>query len=345
MAKPEQRFAIIAAASVALAFAAIVATAPRATAALACPGIPPVGEEGAFRRGTDQVISSKNVPIGVCGFAAQIINGTPSSYKHVVGIRYTTPQGASICTGTLLNRRLVLTAAHCGCGWDYSVTQQPRINEQPALAVLGRPILFDPLACERGILPGYDLALLKLARDADVDPDAEEGPPPLPNQPDKKKEYAPPFKLAYALSEVTRVGDKLTVMGYGLTETGTRGRRMEAEVPVYTPDCSKAQHIAAGCAPFLEMILSSSARTDGTPPTDTCNGDSGGPVFAMRKDRGGKSVPILFAVTSRPAPLPHTDLANHCGGGSINVVIGRKDVLFWLFQNGVASAFADPLFE
>ena len=256
-----------------------------------------------------------------------------------MGISYRTPEGVnSVCTGTLLSKRLVLTAAHCGCGSDYRITQQPEINQGPFIAVVGRPILFDPLKCQRReISPGYDLALLKLAQDAEVtlEDQRDENGRPL--------EYIPPFKLAYSVREVTRAGAKLTVMGYGLTETGGRGRRMEAEVPVFTPDCSKAREMAAGCAPFLEMILSSSARTGGTPPTDTCNGDSGGPVFAMRKDIDGKVVPILFAVTSRPAPLPHTDLVNHCGGGSINVVFGRKDVLFWLFQNGLSTAFADPL--
>jgi hypothetical protein len=319
------RFTIAACASAALALASAAIFAHPACAQPGAGAITPSSNAGAFRRGSNTVISGNEDTIGVPSDpnnpSSEIFLGTETLYKYVVGISFTGVRGAATCTGTLLGKRLVLTAAHCGCGTGYSITQQVDMRDGPRIPVQGRPILFDPSMCRRpGITPGYDLALLRLERDADVDPS-----------------YSPPFKLAFSMRELTTPGTKLTVMGYGLTETGARGRRMEAQVPVYTPDCGKLYFMAAGCAPFLEMMLSSLNRGAGAKLTDSCSGDSGGPVFVMRQI-DGSLVPILVAVTSRPAPLPHLDLENHCGGGSINIVVGRTDVLFWLFLNGVPSA-------
>lgn len=324
----KQRLAIAAGACIALALAATTLFTPAAHAQLGCGEAPnvPAADVGAFRRGSQKATAGSGNFIGVCGPSSQVLNGTPTKYKYVVGISFKGQFGDSICTGTLLTPRLVLTAAHCGCGNNYKVTQEAEMKNEGFIPVVGRPILLDPNACSMPgmISPGYDLALLKLVKDAEVDED-----------------YRPPFKLAFAMRSLTDPGMNLTVMGYGLTETGARGRRMEAEVPVFTSDCSAFRAMAAGCTPFLEMILSASAGGAGARPVDTCNGDSGGPIFAMQKI-GDKFAPILIAVTSRPAPLRQTDLENHCGGGSTNVVIGRTDVLFWLFQNGVTWAFEDP---
>jgi secreted trypsin-like serine protease len=119
-------------------------------------------------------------------------------------------------------------------------------------------------------------------------------------------------------------------MGYGLTERITSGVRMQASVPVFTSNCARRQYADAGCAPFLEMILSSNGWL-GRPHSDTCSGDSGGPVFSGDTN----SIPKLIGVTSRPAPMPQIDREHQCGGGGIYTVLGRTDVRTWLVENGV----------
>lgn len=293
-------------------------------------------EVGAFARDGTTVVATRNMTIGSSlpspgSIGPEVLNGKETLYKYVVGISYTDARGEATCTGTIVGKRLVLTAGHCGCGSRYSVTQHVDMSRREFfIAVRGRPILLDPLACLRPamISPGYDLALLRLEADAQIG-----------------SEYDPVFMPAFSLRKLSRIGSNMRVMGYGRTESGTKGRRMEAFVPVYTPDCAKLMFMSAGCVASLEMMLSSMNRGNPDRPTDTCSGDSGGPVFVETQGGAGKDPQlVLFAVTSRPAPLPHIDTANHCGGGSINIVLGRTDVLYWLYLNGASGLkmYFDP---
>jgi len=281
---------------------------------------------GAIRRGGKEPISSKSFPIGKTSGMSEpqtaiFLGDEAPQYRYVVGISFIKHGREGTCTGVLLSKQLVLTAAHCGCGTSYSVTQDLRMNGAKFIRVAAPPILFDPLVCQRStIRPGYDLALLRLTDKAEVD--------------DK---YRPILPLAFSLANLTRTGTDLIVIGYGLTERRTSGVRMQALVPVFTADCAQRQYLIAGCAPLLEMILSASARTIGPRTADTCRGDSGGPVFAIKQVQDAV-VPVLVGVTSRPAPIPHVDAEDHCGGGGIYVVVGRTDVVTWLKNNGVEAA-------
>jgi hypothetical protein len=220
-----------------------------------------------------------------------------------------------------MSKRLVLTAGHCGCGKNYRITQNLDMKGAKFIPAEGSPVLLDPQACQLlpAVRPGYDLALLHLGEDAEV-----------------ANTYQAFPKLAFDLIDHTRRGAGLVVVGYGLTEILSKGTRMEASVPVFTTDCAQRQYVAAGCAPFFEMILA--ANGTGGRRTDTCSGDSGGPVFAMVPMPGLQPEPSLVAVTSRPAPLQQLDTQNHCGGGGIYTVVGRRDVRNWLAHNGASGS-------
>jgi secreted trypsin-like serine protease len=279
---------------------------------------------GAILRGSKTPTSLSFGLIGQKDVAATpfVIGGQEApQYKYVVGISFSHGAREAICTGTLMSKRLVLTAGHCGCGDNYRITQNLDMNGAKFIRVEGRPLLLDPRACQlSAVRPGYDLALLQLHEDAEVDDDYQAFP-----------------QLAFSLIERTRRGASLVVVGYGLTDKLTNGTRMEASVPVFTTDCAQRQYAAAGCAPFFEMILAATSGVGGRRP-DTCSGDSGGPVFAMLPVPGRQPKPTLVAVTSRPAPLPQVDTQNHCGGGGIYTVVGRTDVENWLAQNGASGA-------
>src|SRR5215510_8631351 len=86
-------------------------------------------DPGAIRRGSKETISSRNSPIGqkidISSSEAAIREGTEAPlYNYVVGISFLRNGASALCTGTLVGEKLVLTAAHCGCGTNYSVTQE-----------------------------------------------------------------------------------------------------------------------------------------------------------------------------------------------------------------------------
>jgi hypothetical protein len=206
------------------------------------------------------------------------------------------------------------------------------------------PILFDPMACIRGISPGYDLALLELDKDRVLN----------------KNDFGYPiFAYAADYREQMKPGATLKVVGYGETEIGGVGTRMKATVPVVTPDCAGPPYNLY-CAPYQEMILADNAGSG--VPRDTCEGDSGGPVFVeadvtLRECLGNttNNLPsnttgtplnlelkytarqdVLIAVTSRPAPFTQPLVGGHCGGGGTYTLIGRRPVYAWFDANHVS---------
>jgi hypothetical protein len=283
-------------------------------------------------------------------FKVRIVGGVHApDERYTAAIFYTDTNGKpNICTGALLDSRTVLTAGHCGCGVpeSYQVTFN-QFARQPSgpdelIRIERSPIQFDPLACAFGIAPGQDLALLRLVKDVLKTP----------------RDFGyPAFALAVDYQERMIRGEELKVVGYGKTETGGIATRKLAMIPVLTPDCFNREYMF-DCAPFQEMIMAD--RTGSRGPRDSCEGDSGGPVYIraevrlppcdvtdlqrqpeqpyenyLEKEKETVVQDVLVAVTSRAAPFAQPLLGGHCGGGSINTLIGRKSVHAWLEANGV----------
>jgi len=273
---------------------------------------------------------------------AQIVNGEVApDERYTAAIIYRGEDGKRhICSGVSVDARHVLTAGHCACGksGSYSVSfKQKALNGNQvngAIEIEGVPILFDPLTCIRGARPGYDLALIRLkGRLLDTDP---------------QNFGYPAFALAADLQEQLRSGTPLKVVGFGETETGGIATRMKANVPILTSDCFERPYNFY-CASFLEMILAQ--RTGNRGPRDTCGGDSGGPVFASMQvplpacpspgkpfrpeEKITQPQDVLVATTSRAAPFTHPLGVQHCGGGGVYTLIGRRSVHAWLEENRV----------
>ena len=126
---------------------------------------------------------------------------------------------------------------------------------------------------------------------------------------------------------------KLKAVGYGFTEKDVIGQRNSAEIPILSPDCRSGR--IPGCTPFAEMVLADTSRKVNR--SDTCRGDSGGPVFLVEK-----SGYTLIGVTSRQLNNDFDNPLGHCGGGGIYVVLGRNSVHDWLEANGVTKAVMVP---
>jgi hypothetical protein len=249
-------------------------------------------------------------------------------------------QNTFICTGVLLDELHILTAGHCGCGNSYEVTFSEFARNgnrtNAPLEIDGPPILFDPSTCVRGPKPGNDLALIRLKKRFIL----KDGTDLLP--------LGYPLALVRAVRDQMKPGDGLKVVGFGETNTGRIGVRMRAFVPVLTRDCFETPY-RLSCAPFLEMILAE--RGGAQVPRDTCGGDSGGPVFIHEQvtlppctadfDPEHPDPPItkpqdvVVAITSRAAPFAQPLRGDHCGGGGIYTLIGRRSVHAWFDANGV----------
>lgn len=181
-------------------------------------------------------------------------------------------EGGYHCSGVQVGPRAVLTARHC----------------LPATRVLFGQDVEHPLRVARvghsrsAPEERMDAALLFL--DSDVP-------------------QAPRSRRGAAESEAPSGAVRL--IGFGATDAaGKRGygvKRM-VDVPVLGWGCDAYRSRSAGCEPDLELVLPRSGDRD------TCDGDSGGPVFEFH--RGAWR---LLAITSRPVASARV----RCGPGGI----------------------------
>ncbi|MBV8759649.1 MAG: trypsin-like serine protease [Deltaproteobacteria bacterium] len=195
------------------------------------------------------------------------------------------------CTGTLIAPDVVLTAGHCAeiepsvviaNTTDYTSPDGVRIDVESTTAYPDWQ-------------HSYDISVITLAH-------------PVPGvQPRQVGTSCTFAELQAAMS--------VHLVGFGLTSeagTGDNTHLNEAMAPVVDPDCTHGHGCNGHVAPGGEFVA-------GGAGTDSCFGDSGGPVY-FDTDRG----PILIGAVSRGVD----GAAQPCGGGGIYV---RTDkVVSWI---------------
>jgi secreted trypsin-like serine protease len=159
------------------------------------------------------------------------------------------------CSGVLLRRDLVLTAAHCIDGAEVTVGLGPDMST-PRQLIKGRAVRHESYGAPYNEAFSFDLALVLLAQ-------------PVPSE-----TRLVPLGTAQDL----RPGGHLTLTGFGVTSPAAatttppdNARLLQVEVTlarVYDPDDEDVSEYG--------LIVSRAARRE----AGACSGDSGGPVFA-----------------------------------------------------------------
>lgn len=197
------------------------------------------------------------------------------------------------CTGTLIAPDIVLTAGHCA---DAGLTQVIA-NTTNYMQGGGVRSQIASITAYPNWETTFDVAIVKLAT-------------PITTVTPRGVGAACTFQ-GFSSNMMVHL------VGFGLTDTAGQGNNTtlrEATAPVTDPTCSGGGGCSTGAAPAGEFIAGGNG-------TDSCFGDSGGPVY-LDTPRGT----MVIAAVSRGldnSPTP-------CGGGGIYV---RTDkVLQWIEQ-------------
>jgi secreted trypsin-like serine protease len=222
--------------------------------------------------------------------AAALVGGAadaaPALARHLVMI--VGPHG--LCTGTVIGRDLVLTAAHCvASGSEYKLYESGA-DGRPQFSDIARIVRHPQFSLDnfKNARVTADLALLKLAQ-------------PLAARFSAVAFGAPARPVA--------PGDRFTVAGYGVAAAGdgrSSGRARAAELAV------------TGRPGSLQIRLVDPVSAGERAGLGSCEGDSGAPVFAM----SGGALMAIGVVSWATGPK----LTAGCGGlTGLTPLAGHRD--------------------
>jgi len=204
-----------------------------------------------------------------------IINGQlDTTQEHMGVVALYNTQGA-MCTGTLISRKVVLTAAHCAQGVNISnlnVMFGTDIQSASStwLGVVDSEVhpYYNPGGDYEA--PDHDIALLRLNQDAPSDVSS------IPYLPE-----------AYSLTS-SDIGSPLTYVGFGVTGGGGQNTRKYYFDGALGAICDGPSQCSYGGAVVAPYCIAYSNQYGGP-----CSGDSGGPALV---ERGG--IEYVAGVTS-----------------------------------------------
>lgn len=241
----------------------------------------------------------------------QIIGGrptSPSKLAAVVGLTYNNERQPK-CTASLIAPTMVLTAAHCIC--RVRPTHVFVGDDANALSGPTSGLYYHVVDVRSGLVcgqetsrSGVDVAVVEIANEV--------------------KNVHP---LRFAPAPLIDEARGFRIVGFGAVDPDGRvftHRKMEAAIGVMSHSCSVADSEQYGCQVGQEIVA-------GRPlTTDTCVGDSGGPLLVAPDATAGRpssSTLFLAGVTSRSVD----DAETVCGGGGIYERL-RPQVVTWVLR-------------
>lgn len=226
------------------------------------------------------------------GHTAEIVNGEDApagKWPDAAAVLFNGQQG---CTGTLIAPRWAITAGHCADrdldGVLLGTTSLARPGEGETIAVINQTQY-------PNWRRSYDITLLELERPATV----------------------PPRTIASGWAKFDiRNGAQAAIVGYGAIDRDGRqfvNELQEATVTITDADCTSSAGCVGDISPGGELGA-------GGMGTDSCGGDSGGPLYVLTPAGA-----FLAGATSRA----YSDARYYCHDGGIYV---RTDTLIPWFE-------------
>lgn len=241
-----------------------------------------------------------------------VMRGEPARHRNEVVALYgtVTPHGipSLMCSGVVIDKDTILTAAHCVCGrqvsevrFGYQVDQTgagdyESIPVQPSKTV-------SLTSCEKNFSDG-DLATIKVKY------------PPHQTRL-KVAQLASPADI-----ERLSVGGRIVVVGYA-PSNGVSGRRTMGFASIVDARCDDPDQY--GCGPKREFVTS--PANSGLGIVGTCPGDSGGPAILLPQGAGPSSPGVVVGIDSRSPKN-----AGPCGDGSVYVLLSGSQRTWVLAQ-------------
>ncbi|XP_045502375.1 CLIP domain-containing serine protease 2-like [Colias croceus] len=256
---------------------------------------------------------------------SRIVGGTVASlyeFPWMALISYNTRFGRQFkCSGSIINKRYILTAAHCVQGEDIAGVRLGEFDVRYRTDCVGEEPNFvcethlqDAGVEEKIIHEEYqtlpwvnnDIALLRLSEDIDFN----------------HKNVAPIcLPVSESLKNTTLSGERATVAGWGLTETG---RESSVLLKVLVP--IKSEQV---CRNFYNRKANRNEdRTQnqlcaGDLNKDSCNGDSGGPLM-LEEEYDGVDRFVQFGVVSHGP--------KRCGSNFPGVYTDVRNYVDWILE-------------
>jgi hypothetical protein len=193
--------------------------------------------------------------------AGAITNGQPDGTGHpyVVALQLLTPNGGTLCSGTLVSPTVIVTAGHC----TYGVTAPVRVWNSPRVG--GPPVSAGLAYTSPDFSPTFpatvpntgDLGVVQLI-----------GPPIL------LSEYGQLPSQGFLDSFSKQKGQQdldVTILGYGLQSlAGPAFERVMGRAQIRNVNSNNVRGYG---------LQTSNSRGNGTGGSGTCLGDSGGPIL------------------------------------------------------------------